>query len=61
MPVVKAVDNAITSLEEALSWGKFAGSKAPASLTQTQLIQIYTCDPATGTPPVSSNNWPRSI
>jgi phosphate transport system substrate-binding protein len=42
---------------DGLSWTYFPGSHAPAShnLTQQQLINIYTCNPATGLPFVS--NW----
>jgi hypothetical protein len=38
---------------DALSWIKFKGTHAPANLTQQQLINIYTCNPATGAPFVS--------
>jgi phosphate transport system substrate-binding protein len=38
---------------DALSWGHFNNSNAPNNLTQTQLIQIYTCDPSTGAPYIS--------
>lgn len=48
-----------TSLEfyayalDALSWAYFPGTHAPTNLTQQNLIDIYTCDPATGAPFVS--------
>ncbi len=39
---------------DALDWGKFPGTKAPATgLTQQNLIDIYTCNPATGAPYIS--------
>jgi phosphate transport system substrate-binding protein len=40
---------------DALTWVKFPGSAAPVSLTQQQLINIYTCNAVTGLPIVS--NW----
>lgn len=40
---------------DGLTWVKFPGSAAPANLTQQQLINIYTCNAATGLPIVS--NW----
>ncbi len=39
----------------AVDWVKFPGSLAPAGLTQQQLIDIYTCDPATHAP--FASNW----
>ncbi len=38
---------------DALTWSRFPGSNAPANLTQQQIIDIYTCDPATGVPKIS--------
>jgi ABC-type phosphate transport system substrate-binding protein len=38
---------------DALSWTYFKGTHAPTNLTQQNLIDIYTCNPATGAPYVS--------
>lgn len=38
---------------DALTWTSFKGTHAPINLTQQNLIDIYTCNPATGAPYVS--------
>lgn len=40
---------------DGLTWTRFTGTHAPNNLTQQQLINIYTCNPATGLPYAS--NW----
>jgi phosphate transport system substrate-binding protein len=40
---------------DALSWSRFGGTHSPPTLTQQQLINIYTCSASTGLPFVS--NW----
>jgi phosphate transport system substrate-binding protein len=40
---------------DALTWVRFPGTHAPATLTPTQLKDIYTCNPSTGAPFVT--NW----